>query len=69
MATPAEIQAEIDDIEALLSSGATEIDSDGERIKIDHDALRRRVRELKSSLPGKRHVAQRVRGIDLRNAF
>lgn len=65
----AQIQAEIERIEQILASGATEVDSDGERVTLDHSALRKRLGELKSLLVGQRHRGRKVRTIDLRNAF
>lgn len=39
---------EIADIDAILNSGATSIEIDGQKVAVDHDALRKRRAELVS---------------------
>lgn len=67
--TQAEIAAQIVQLESLLNSGATSIDSDGETIHLDQDALRRRLAELRARQSGNRHAQRRVRTLDLSRAF
>lgn len=44
---PADYTAEIAEIEAILNSGVTETQEDGQLVRFDHRELRRRLRELK----------------------
>lgn len=64
-----EIAAEIDRLQALLSSGATQVLSDGEQIIIDQAATRRRIAELQGMLTGKEFRSRRVRTLDISGAF
>lgn len=64
-----EIAAEIDRLQALLSSGATQVLSDGEQIMLDQAAIRRRIAELQGMLTGKEFRSRRVRTLDISGAF
>lgn len=67
--TPAQIQAEIDQINSVLASGTKSASSDGETVSFDFDELRRRRAELQASQYRQRHRNRRVRTIGLHNAF
>lgn len=67
--TQEEIADQIVQLESLLNTGATAIDSDGESLQLSQDDIRRRLAELKALQTGNRHRQRRVRTIDLRNAF
>jgi hypothetical protein len=67
--TPEQIEAEIEQLETLLNSGATSVTSDGETVNLSQEDIRRRLLELKARQSGRRHTARRVRTFDMRNAF
>ena len=48
--TEQQIRDAIDNLEAILDSGATETLRDGHMVKFDHDSARRRVTDLKNEL-------------------
>lgn len=53
MEDTAQIQARIDEINAILTSGASSINIDGVSISYSFESLRRELRELEKKLPGK----------------
>lgn len=56
-------------IEKLLNSGATKMNVDGQMVEVDPEALRRRLRELQESDTNNPLASQRLKSIDLSNAF
>lgn len=60
---------EIAQLQAILASGMTSMNSDGESAAFDTAQIRQRLSELMSMRPRKRYLARRVKTIDLRNAF
>tara|TARA_R110002020_G_scaffold36125_1_gene108596 strand:+ start:71 stop:292 length:222 start_codon:yes stop_codon:yes gene_type:complete len=48
--TEQELNDAIDNLQAILNSGATETVRDGHSVKFDHDSIRATLRELKAEL-------------------
>ena len=48
--TERELKEQIENLEAILNSGATETLRDGHMVKFDHDSIRKRIVELKAEL-------------------
>lgn len=67
--TQEQIAAEIAQLEALLSAGASQVSSDGETVTFDQTAIRNRLAELHSLQSGQRHQLRRVRTLDISGAF
>lgn len=61
--------AAISRIESILNSGATKANIDGQMVEVDHEALRRRLRELQETNTTNPTTRPRLRRIDLSNAF
>jgi len=62
-------RAAIARIEAILNSGAKRAVIDGQSVEVDHDQLRRRLRELKAEDTSNPETRPRLRSIDLSNAW
>ena len=65
-----ELQEQIDNLEAILNSGATETLRDGHMVKFDHDSIRSRLVELKTQqqkMCGEPVSNRRFYGMNLRN--
>lgn len=61
--------AAIAKIENLLNTGATEAEIDGQKVKLDHTALRRRLRELQATHDDATTPRPRVAQVDLSTGF
>ena len=48
--TERELKEQIENLEAILNSGATETLRDGHMVKFDHESIRKRIGELKAEL-------------------
>jgi hypothetical protein len=66
---PTDNTDEIARIRALLNSGATTVTVDGQTVVVDHDALRRRLRELQATDSENPIRRPRVSSINLTNAW
>lgn len=68
MATQKEIQTEINNLRAILDSGATSYAQDGESTTFDHASIRRRITELDNELAritGTRPKRPRIFGVNM----
>ncbi len=66
--TPEEIAARIATIRETLATGATSINVDGTSVTIDHDSLRRELRQLMAEDAVLRHRKPRFASFNLGNA-
>lgn len=66
---PETLADQIARLEALLTAGATSIESDGETVSVDLEQVRRRLAELRAQQTGQRHRGRRVRTLDISDAF